>query len=111
MRVIAACTLGYLFSPVQLIPSFIPVIGLLDDVAVVWLGFKLIQRFAPADLVDDCKLQAAKLPLISSSEIKRLVRAALEKGVKLFRVSSTRLSEFLERELVWAQLVAVMCAR
>jgi uncharacterized membrane protein YkvA (DUF1232 family) len=99
VRVIAACTLGYLLSPVQLIPSFIPIIGLLDDVAVVWLGFKLIQRFAPADIVDDCKLEAARLPLISASEMKRLVRTALGNGVKLFRVSSTRLYEFMGKNL------------
>jgi uncharacterized membrane protein YkvA (DUF1232 family) len=37
-RAAAACTVGYLFSPVQLIPSFIPVIGILDDFVVLWAG-------------------------------------------------------------------------
>jgi uncharacterized membrane protein YkvA (DUF1232 family) len=34
-KLLAVCTAGYLLSPVQLIPSFIPVIGFLDDFAVV----------------------------------------------------------------------------
>ena len=37
-KVIAACTLGYLLSPIQVIPTFIPVIGQLDDRAVLLIG-------------------------------------------------------------------------
>ena len=35
-KMIAACTAGYLLSPVQLIPSFIPGIGFLDDLLVLF---------------------------------------------------------------------------
>jgi len=50
-RLVAAYTAAYLFSPVQLIPSFIPVIGFLDDVLVLFLGVKLLQRITPTDVV------------------------------------------------------------
>jgi uncharacterized membrane protein YkvA (DUF1232 family) len=76
VRVAAAGTVGYLFSPVQLIPSFIPVIGLLDDFAALWLGFKLIQRFAPAAVLRECNEQAARMPPISAREMKRVARMA-----------------------------------
>jgi uncharacterized membrane protein YkvA (DUF1232 family) len=54
-RLVAVCTAGYLVSPVQLIPSFIPVIGFLDDVLVLFLGAKLLQRIIPADVLADSR--------------------------------------------------------
>jgi uncharacterized membrane protein YkvA (DUF1232 family) len=54
-RVVAACTVGYLFSPIQLIPSFIPVIGILDDLLVVILGLRLLQKIVPEDVLTECR--------------------------------------------------------
>ena len=54
-KVVAACTAAYLFSPIQLIPSFIPVIGFLDDVLILFLGVKLLQRIIPPDLLAECR--------------------------------------------------------
>src|SRR6476661_147710 len=31
-KLVAACSAGYLVSPIQLIPSFIPVVGFMEDV-------------------------------------------------------------------------------
>jgi uncharacterized membrane protein YkvA (DUF1232 family) len=44
---------AYLFLPLDLIPDFVPVLGQLDDVAVVLLGLDLFIRSAPQDLVDE----------------------------------------------------------
>src|SRR5207253_6099159 len=44
---IATCTLGYLLSPIQLIPTFIPLIGQLDDLAVLLTGMRLLRALAP----------------------------------------------------------------
>lgn len=54
-KLIAACTLGYLLSPVQLIPSFIPIIGQIDDVAVLFLGMKLITVVTPEGILRECR--------------------------------------------------------
>jgi uncharacterized membrane protein YkvA (DUF1232 family) len=54
-RLIAACSAGYVFSPVQLIPNFIPVIGCLDDVVVLLVGAKLLQKVTPADVLAECR--------------------------------------------------------
>jgi uncharacterized membrane protein YkvA (DUF1232 family) len=44
---------GYLFFPIDLIPDFVPVLGQLDDLAVVLLGLDLFIRSAPADIVEE----------------------------------------------------------
>jgi len=50
-RLVAACAAGYVFSPIQLIPNFIPVIGCLDDVLVLVVGAKLLQKITPVDVL------------------------------------------------------------
>ena len=53
-RIVAGCSTAYLVSPVQLIPSFIPVIGQLDDVLVLYLGMKFINAITPAWIREEC---------------------------------------------------------
>jgi uncharacterized membrane protein YkvA (DUF1232 family) len=57
-KMVAACSVGYIFSPIQLIPSFIPVIGQLDDLAVLVLGMRMLRILTPAPLLTECAAQA-----------------------------------------------------
>jgi uncharacterized membrane protein YkvA (DUF1232 family) len=57
-KVVASCSIAYVFSPIQLIPSFIPVIGQLDDVAVLFVGTKLIRKLTPAAALRECEAQS-----------------------------------------------------
>ncbi len=57
-RLVAACTAAYLFSPIQLIPSFIPVIGFLDDLLVLFVGVKVVQKLIPPDVLAECRMLA-----------------------------------------------------
>lgn len=57
-RVLAACVIGYAFSPIDLIPDPIPVIGYLDDLVLIPLGVALVLRMVPAPVLADCRLQA-----------------------------------------------------
>lgn len=54
-KVIAALTLGYLVSPIDLIPDFIPVLGLLDDLLLVPLAIKLVLWLIPSEIVKDLR--------------------------------------------------------
>ena len=54
-KCVAAGAAAYSFSPVQLIPNFIPVIGLLDDLVVLFLGTKVICKITPPDLLQECR--------------------------------------------------------
>jgi uncharacterized membrane protein YkvA (DUF1232 family) len=64
-RLVAACAAGYLFSPVQLIPSYIPVLGFLDDFAVLLLGAKILQKLIPPAVLIECR------DLADADEIRR----------------------------------------
>jgi uncharacterized membrane protein YkvA (DUF1232 family) len=44
---------AYLFFPIDLIPDFVPVLGQLDDLAVVLLGLDLFIRSAPPPIVEE----------------------------------------------------------
>jgi len=70
VRGVALCSAAYPFSPVQLIPSFIPVIGFLDDFLIVFAGAKLVRRFTPPELLRECREQAAAAEARRSEEIQ-----------------------------------------
>lgn len=53
LKVIPALVALYLIVPVDLIPGWLPVIGQLDDLAVLALGMGLFTRLAPKDVVAD----------------------------------------------------------
>jgi uncharacterized membrane protein YkvA (DUF1232 family) len=84
-RLIAACAVGYVFSPIQLIPSFIPVIGFLDDFVVLAVGFKAVRRLAGADVVRDCHEQAGPSAKQPNGGMQMLARpaAAIVAGIWL----------------------------
>jgi uncharacterized membrane protein YkvA (DUF1232 family) len=52
VKIAAVAALLYLVSPIDLIPDFIPVLGLLDDAAVVTLLLSITFKMLPKDLYD-----------------------------------------------------------
>lgn len=54
-KIFAACVVGYAFSPVDLIPDFIPVLGYLDDLVVVPLGIALALKMIPQTVLEECR--------------------------------------------------------
>jgi uncharacterized membrane protein YkvA (DUF1232 family) len=54
-RIFAACVVAYAFSPIDLIPDPIPVLGYLDDLVVVPLGIALALKMIPADVMAECR--------------------------------------------------------
>lgn len=58
-KVIAALVVAYALSPIDLIPDFIPVLGLLDDFVLVPLGLALAIRLVPVAVLQEHRAQAA----------------------------------------------------
>lgn len=49
-KLLAACVVAYAFSPIELIPDFIPVLGYVDDLVLVPLGIALAIRMIPPEV-------------------------------------------------------------
>ena len=54
-KIVAGLTIAYLLSPIDLIPDFIPVLGLLDDLIIVPLLIKTTLSLIPEYVIADIK--------------------------------------------------------
>ena len=57
-RIFAVCVVGYAFSPIDLIPDPIPLIGYLDDLILVPLGIAIALKMIPKEVMVQCREQA-----------------------------------------------------
>ena len=57
-KVFVACVVGYAFSPIDLIPDFIPILGYLDDLILVPLGIKIALSMIPAEVMRESREKA-----------------------------------------------------
>ncbi|MBC8249304.1 MAG: DUF1232 domain-containing protein [Anaerolineales bacterium] len=57
-RLFAACVVGYAFSPIDLIPDPIPVLGYLDDLILVPLGIAVALKMLPPPVLAECREKA-----------------------------------------------------
>ena len=55
IKLVCACAVLYVVSPIQLIPNFLPVLGQLDDVLVIAVSVKLLKRCVPQTVLDECQ--------------------------------------------------------
>ncbi len=60
-KILAAAVAAYAFSPIDLIPDFIPVLGLVDDLLIVPVGVWLVLRLVPPPVIAELRRRAAAL--------------------------------------------------
>jgi uncharacterized membrane protein YkvA (DUF1232 family) len=60
--IIPGLMLGYLIFPVDLLPDFVPVLGQLDDLAILALGIKIFIELCPKDIVREYRGEWAGTP-------------------------------------------------
>jgi uncharacterized membrane protein YkvA (DUF1232 family) len=58
-KVAAILVLAYAFSPIDLIPDFIPVLGYLDDMVILPLGIFIAIKLIPAEIMASAREKAA----------------------------------------------------
>ena len=67
-KLVIGFTLVYFFSPIDLIPDIIPMVGMLDDLIIVpllvWIALKLL----PQDILVIATLQAKNHPIIPTKK-------------------------------------------
>jgi uncharacterized membrane protein YkvA (DUF1232 family) len=75
-RVFAAVVVGYAFSPIDLIPDPIPVLGYLDDLVLIPLGIALSVRMIPEPVLAECREKASRLSA-GSRPVNRVAAGAI----------------------------------
>ncbi len=80
-RLWVAVVVGYAFSPIDLIPDFIPVLGYLDDLLLLPLGIALAIRLIPAAVLAECRARAVAEPFRRPNRLAAGVIVALWIGL------------------------------
>jgi len=62
-KIFIVAVVGYVVSPLDLIPEFIPVIGYFDDLVILSAGIYFTVKIIPNDVWDDCKKRAVSEPI------------------------------------------------
>lgn len=57
-KIIAVVAVAYAFSPIDLIPDFIPILGFVDDVLILPILIWLAVRFTPKQVILEAEQQA-----------------------------------------------------
>lgn len=57
-KAVAILVVAYLVSPIDLIPDFIPILGMLDDLLLVPAGIILARKLIPKLVFDECRIRA-----------------------------------------------------
>jgi uncharacterized membrane protein YkvA (DUF1232 family) len=60
-KAVAALVVAYAFSPIDLIPDPIPVLGYLDDLVLIPLGAALALRLIPPEVMADARAKTEEL--------------------------------------------------
>ena len=76
-KLIVAGCVAYALSPVDLIPDFIPVIGLVDDLILIPIALALAVRFIPDEVLADCRARAGEIAERRTSRAAAIVIVAI----------------------------------
>lgn len=84
-KAFAACIVAYAFSPIDLIPDFIPILGYLDDIVLIPLGIALALKMIPKAVIKECEEKAQAI--LSQDKPKSLVAAAIIVAIWVFIIA------------------------
>jgi uncharacterized membrane protein YkvA (DUF1232 family) len=85
VKALALAVAAYAFSPIDLIPDFIPVLGYLDDLVLVPAGIALVVWLMPPEIMQEKRALAAE----ASERPISFVAAASIAGVWLGAIALT----------------------
>lgn len=60
-KILAAITIAYALSPIDLIPDFIPFLGALDDLLLLPILTALTLYFIPQHIIEECRIESENL--------------------------------------------------
>ena len=60
-KLVILLVVGYALSPLDLIPDFIPIFGLIDDMIILPLGIAFAIKLVPSDIMNECRDQSENI--------------------------------------------------
>lgn len=70
-RIFVTLLVGYVFSPIDCIPDFIPVVGLLDEMVVVPLAVILASKMIPGEVLAKCRERSREIMREGNQPVSR----------------------------------------
>jgi uncharacterized membrane protein YkvA (DUF1232 family) len=86
-RVLALCVVGYAFSPIDLIPDFVPILGQVDDLILIPLGVAAVIKLIPPAVLQESRDKAQAV--LSQGKPTNRVAAGVIVLVWLFLIAVT----------------------
>ena len=85
-RIVAAVVVAYAFSPIDLIPDPIPVLGYLDDLVLIPLGIYLAIKLIPIEVMAESRQQAKEVMAAGKpvNKIAALIIVSIWVGLAVF---------------------------
>jgi uncharacterized membrane protein YkvA (DUF1232 family) len=59
-KILSIGIVAYAFSPIDLIPDFIPILGLLDEAILLPIGIWFTLKFIPKPILEECRGKATQ---------------------------------------------------
>ncbi len=75
VRLLAMLVVAYAFSPIDLIPDFIPILGYLDDLILIPIGIALVLKLIPKNIINDAREKARIAIASGASKPKNWIAA------------------------------------
>jgi uncharacterized membrane protein YkvA (DUF1232 family) len=60
-KLLVAGCVAYVVTPVDFVPDFVPVLGVIDDIVFIPVALALAARFVPDAVLDECRGRAAEI--------------------------------------------------
>lgn len=80
-KLLVAGIVAYAFSPIDLIPDFVPILGYLDDLILIPLDIALAIKLVPHPILTECRARAQET-IQNGEPVSRIAGAVIVAGVR-----------------------------
>lgn len=71
VKLLVAAVVAYAFSPIDLIPDFIPIVSYLDDLVLIPIGIALAIKLVPPAVLAECRARAQDV-MVNGKPVSRV---------------------------------------
>ena len=75
-KLFVAGIVAYAFTPIDLIPDFVPTLGYLDDLILIPIGIALAIRMVPSSVLAECRARAQEV-MSQGKPVSRIAGAVI----------------------------------